>query len=144
MTIEFILMVNKSGITRVARYFNDFTAPKKRALELSVLRECLKKNDKDAPFFEFEEHSVIFRRYASLFIIIGVRKESSTEVLMVHELIHLLVQIMDSFFQSVCEMDILNNIHFVYMIVDEVVSNGIIISTNKEQIINNVRLVLNN
>lgn len=41
MGIEFILMVNKQGQTRLSRYYSHFTIAEKNALESEIIRKCL-------------------------------------------------------------------------------------------------------
>lgn len=47
MTIKFLLLVNKQGQTRLAKYFTELlTTDEKRALEGEVVRKCLCRTDK--------------------------------------------------------------------------------------------------
>ncbi len=47
MTIKFILLVNKQGQTRLAKYFDEsITSEERRALEGEVVRKCLSRTDK--------------------------------------------------------------------------------------------------
>ena len=45
--IKFVLLVNKQGQTRLAKYFTEFlTTEERRALEGEVVRKCLTRTDK--------------------------------------------------------------------------------------------------
>ena len=47
--IKFLLMVNKQGQTRLAKYFAEFlSTDERRALEGEVVRKCLSRTDKQA------------------------------------------------------------------------------------------------
>lgn len=47
MTVNFLLLVNKQGQTRLAKYFSEHLGvEEKRALEAEVVRKCLARNDK--------------------------------------------------------------------------------------------------
>ena len=47
MTIHFLLLVNKQGQTRLAKYFTELlSTEEKRALEGEVVRKCLARSDK--------------------------------------------------------------------------------------------------
>jgi AP-4 complex subunit sigma-1 len=47
MTIKFVLLVNKQGQTRMAKYFTEhLTTDERRALEGEVVRKCLSRTDK--------------------------------------------------------------------------------------------------
>ena len=58
---------------------------------------------------------VIYRRYASLFFIVGVEVDEENE-LGILEFIHALVETLDKYFENVCELDIMFNLekaHFI-------------------------------
>jgi hypothetical protein len=47
MTIKFLLLVNKQGQTRLAKYFTELlSTDEKRALEGEIVRKCLARTDK--------------------------------------------------------------------------------------------------
>jgi len=48
---------------------------------------------------------VVYRRYASLFFVVAVDGEDENE-LAILEFIHSLVETMDKYFESVCELDV--------------------------------------
>ena len=48
---------------------------------------------------------MIYRRYASLFFVVGVDSDDENE-LSILEFIHSLVETMDKYFESVCELDV--------------------------------------
>lgn len=70
--IRFVLMVNKQGQTRLAQYMNMHNIEERCALEAEVIRKCLGRNETQCSFFEFRGYKVVYRRYASLFFIVGV------------------------------------------------------------------------
>lgn len=70
--IRFVLMVNKQGQTRLAQYVNMHNIEERCALEAEVIRKCLARNEAQCSFFEFRGYKVVYRRYASLFFIVGV------------------------------------------------------------------------
>lgn len=48
--IKFLLMVNKQGQTRLAKYFAEYlSTDERRALEGEVVRKCLSRTDKQVP-----------------------------------------------------------------------------------------------
>lgn len=54
------------------------------------------------------------------------------------EFIHTLVETLDKYFENVCELDIMFNIEKAHFILDEMVVNGMIVDTNKANILNPV------
>ncbi|GMF32211.1 unnamed protein product [Phytophthora fragariaefolia] len=152
--IKFVLMVNKQGQTRLAQYYEFLSIQERVALEAEIIRKCLGRNETQVPstagqafppveninrlmllcscapvlqcsFVEYRGYKVIYRRYASLFFIVGV-KDDDSEVLEedllgvfcgggtyrvaeslgqnelgILEFIHALVETMDKYFESV-------------------------------------------
>jgi AP-4 complex subunit sigma-1 len=50
MTIKFLLLVNKQGQTRLAKYTDSsMTTEEKRALEGEIVRKCLTRLEKQVP-----------------------------------------------------------------------------------------------
>jgi hypothetical protein len=79
--IKFLLLVNKQGQTRLARYFGDELRgqDERRALEAEAVRRCLARSDRQASFFEHRSHRIVYRRYASLFFLAGVDEDEVRE-----------------------------------------------------------------
>lgn len=75
MAIKFILMVNKQGQTRLANYYDWLTIDERTALESEIIRKCLSRTEMQCSFMEYRGMKVIYRRYASLFFIVGVEQE---------------------------------------------------------------------
>lgn len=114
--IKFVLMVNKQGQTRLAKYTDSSLSSEERhLLEAEIVRKCLKRPDKQCNFVEHRDFRVVYRRYASLFFMVGVDEEENPLAIM--EFIHCMVETMDKWFGNVCELDIMFNIETVRGIV---------------------------
>lgn len=110
--IKFVLMVNKQGQTRLAKYTNNkMTVDERRILEGEIVRKCLIRVDKQCNFIEHRGLKVVYRRYASLFFLVGVDDEENE--LSVLDFIHCLVETLDKWFGNVCELDIMFNLETV-------------------------------
>lgn len=99
MGLKFVLLVNKQGQTRLAKYSDQsMTVEEKRVLEGEIVRKCLARAERQvavtaqqcglliarsAPtdafacllqcsFVEHRNYKVIYRRYASLFFLVGI------------------------------------------------------------------------
>jgi len=107
MTIKFILMVNKQGQTRLAQYYEPFSIEERSALEGEIVRKCLARTENQCSFIEYQSYKCVYRRYASLFFIVGV--ESHVNELSILEFIHSLVETLDKYFENVCELDVRNS-----------------------------------
>eukprot|EP00904_Undaria_pinnatifida_P005927 jgi/Undpi1/2464/HiC_scaffold_13.g05844.m1 len=129
-------MVNKMGQTRVSSYYDWMPIPERVALEAEVVRRCFSRSELQCSFFEFRGYKIIYRRYASLFFIVGVGVDKDDEnELGVLEFIHCLVETLDKYFQSVCELDIMFNLEKTHFILDEMVLNGYICEGNRENVL---------
>ena len=100
MTIRFVLMVNKQGQTRLAQYYETHQMDERCALEAEVIRKCLSRTDMQCSFYEYRGYKVVYRRYASLFFIVGVEGDDENE-LAILEFIHALVETLDRYFENV-------------------------------------------
>ena len=70
-----------------------------------IIRRCLGRSEFQCSFIEYRGYKVVYRRYASLFFVVAVDGEDENE-LSVLEFIHSLVETMDKYFESVCELDV--------------------------------------
>jgi len=138
--IKFILMVNKQGQTRLASYYEWFPIQERTALEAEIIRRCLSRSEFQCSFIEYRGYKVIYRRYASLFFVVAVDGDDENE-LSILEFIHSLVETMDKYFESVCELDIMFHIEKAHYIVDEMVANGAIVENNKVNILKTLALI---
>ncbi|CAB5395759.1 unnamed protein product [Rhizophagus irregularis] len=85
--VEIFPFINKQGQTRFSRYYNVQLQPEERVLmEADISRKCLKRGDSQCSIFEFREYKLAFRRYASLFFVIGFDEEENH--LAILELVH--------------------------------------------------------
>ncbi|KCV68290.1 hypothetical protein H696_05209 [Fonticula alba] len=120
--IRYVLVVNRTGQTRLSRYCSGASmSPESRALfEATLARLCLGRSQSQCSFFEHGEHQVVYRRYASLFFIIGTDRDDNA--LAILELIHQFVISLDSFFGNVSELDLMYRMDMVYSLLDEIVT----------------------
>lgn len=90
-------------------------------------------------FIEYQLHKVVYRRYASLYFIVGVDNDENE--LAISEIIHFMVETMDKYFGTVCELDIMFNFDKVHMLIDEVISNGYIVEGSSRNVLGPLQLL---
>lgn len=117
MTINFLLIVNKQGLVRVAKYFKWYNSEEKMSMEGELSRRCLSRNPGHCSFFHHmvgkklgpltnnKDYKVVFRKYASLYFILSVDPEENE--LSILEIIHLMVETLTEYFDGVSELDML-------------------------------------
>ena len=98
--IKFLLMVNKLGQTRVAQYYEHISTTEKKTLESELVRKCLSRNIDKSFVFTHMNYKIIYRRYASLYFIVGIDETEQNE-LSCYLLIHRFVQFLDKYFENV-------------------------------------------
>jgi len=138
MPIRFVLMVNKQGQTRLAQYYETLTIREKNTLESEMIRKCLARGEDQCSFIEYRQYKCIYRRYASLFFIVGV--DPTDNELSILEFIHNLVETLDKYFENVCELDLMFNLERAHFILDEMLMSGRIVELNKQNILKPIRL----
>lgn len=75
-------------------------------------------------------------RYASLYFCCAI--EQSDNELMCLEIIHRYVELLDRYFSSVCELDIIFNFEKAYFILDEFLLAGEVQETSKKQVLKSI------
>jgi AP-2 complex subunit sigma-1 len=111
----------------------------KLRIEAEVHRLVTARDKKYTNFIEYNNYKVIYRRYAGLFFTIAV--DLADNELSYLETIHLFVELLDSYFSNVCELDIVFNFNKVYSILDEFMLAGEIEETSKREILDRVRFI---
>ncbi|KAL6079663.1 AP-2 complex subunit sigma [Balamuthia mandrillaris] len=134
--IRYILIQNRQGKVRLARWFVPYDNDEKQKLASEIHRLVNSRHSKFTNFVEFRNHKVVYRRYAGLFFSMCVDPEENE--LAVLEAIHLFVEVLDSYFGNVCELDLVFNFHKVYAVVDEIFLAGEVMETSKAKILKRV------
>lgn len=127
------------------------------ALESEIIRKCLSRSELQCSFLEYRGFKVIYRRYASLFFIVGTKADFDVRLkgdkksqsgadnyeneLGMLEFIHTLVETMDRWAGSICELDIMYQLEQVHFLLDEMVMNGYVIETNKSNVLRSIDLI---
>eukprot|EP01135_Chromosphaera_perkinsii_P001310 Nk52_evm37s164 gene=Nk52_evmTU37s164 len=128
--IHYVLLVNKQGQTRVCKYYSSHVETEARkGLEAEVIRKILLRKESHCYYTEHEGLRLIYRKYASLYVVLGVDQDENE--LSCLDFIHLLVEVLDKQFDGVCELDFMYKIDKVHFVLDEMIINGYIAETNK-------------
>ncbi|TNJ27884.1 AP2 sigma adaptin [Giardia muris] len=134
--IRFLLIQNKLGRTRLAKYYIHYDAAQRHQLEKEIHRLVLARTAKQTNFIEFRSYKIVYRRYAGLIFTICCDLHDN-ELAMV-EAIHLFVETLNTYFESVCEINLIFDFHKVGLICDEVFLAGEIQETSKEVILSHI------
>jgi len=118
---------------------NSQAEAEKTRIEAEVHRLVTSRDKKYTNFIEYNNYKLIYRRYAGLFFTIAVDVQDNE--LSYLESIHLFVELLDSYFANVCELDIVFNFNKVYLLLDEYMLAGEIEETSKREILDRVKFL---
>ena len=164
--IQFLLLQNRQGKTRLSKYYRSYGDEEKVKLEAEIHRTVTTRDPKFTNFVEvrgtpapprkkiraclarprpfaalalaqYTQYKLIYRRYAGLFFTLCV--DVNDNELLYFESIHLFVELLDQFFGNVCELDLVFNFNKVYMILDEFFLAGEVQETSKQAILHRVQ-----
>jgi len=84
-----------------------------------------------------KENKIIYQQFATLFFVFIV--DSSESELGTLDLITTFVEVLDASFENVCELDIIFHSDKVHYILDEIIQGGLVLETNKEEIMTSIK-----
>ena len=84
-------------------------------------------------FLEWRDLKIVYKRYASLYFCCAI-EETDNELLAL-EIIHRYVELLDKYFGSVCELDIIFNFEKAYYMLDELLIGGEMQETSKKNVL---------
>ncbi|KAI9205092.1 AP complex, mu/sigma subunit [Polychytrium aggregatum] len=138
MSIKFILLVSRQGKIRLTKWFtSDWGLKEKTKTVKEVSATVLARRTKMCNVLEYKDYKVVYRRYASLFFVAGIDVDDNE--LIVLEVIHRYVEVLDKWFLNVCELDIIFNFQQAYMIMDEILIGGELQDSSKRSVINSLK-----
>jgi AP-2 complex subunit sigma-1 len=113
-----VLVQNRQGKTRLSKWYMPSAPEEKVKLSTQVHKIVASRDQKSqSNFVEFRNFKIVYRRYAGLYFCFVVDPQDNE--LAVLEAIHLFVEVLDTFFKNVCELDLVFHFYKCYMILDE-------------------------
>ncbi|EER33042.1 AP-2 complex subunit sigma [Candida tropicalis MYA-3404] len=135
MSIHFILVLNRQGKCRLVKWFDNTYTPQQKQQYISDIHRLISSRDSkhQSNFVEFQQQKLVYRRYAGLYFISSIDLVDSE--LSYLESLHFFVEILDVYFNSVCEVDLVFNFYKLYYILDEIYLGGEIQEISKKKIL---------
>jgi AP-1 complex subunit sigma 1/2 len=84
-------------------------------------------------FIEWKDLKIVYKRYASLYFCMAI--DDTDNELITLEVIHRFVELLDKYFGSVCELDIIFNYEKAYFMLDELLLGGEMQETSKKNVL---------
>ncbi|WFD32547.1 hypothetical protein MSPP1_003595 [Malassezia sp. CBS 17886] len=145
MALQWVLLISRQGKVRLAKWYGTLSQKTKAKITKDVTQLVLARRSRMCNFIEYKgtyatfyrdspaESKVVYRRYASLFFIMGVSPDDNELVTL--EIIHRFVEILDRYFGNVCELDLIFNFQKAYQVLDELIMAGEIQESSKKSVL---------
>jgi len=130
--IDFVLLISRQGKLRLSKWYSVRESKERARTVREVSALVLGRVPKMANVIEYKDQKLVYKRYASLFFVMGIGKYYTA--LMTLEMIHQYVEVLYNYVGNVCELDIIFNFHKAYYILDELFIGGELQETNKREV----------
>ena len=135
--VKFILLFNRQCKIRLQKWYDEYSSKEKKNVIKDLTSTILKRTHMMSNIMEWKDLQIVYRRYASLIIVFATSREENE--LLTLEIIHRYVEILDSYFGNVCELDIIFNFEKAHFLLDEFMIAGEMIDTEKHSIVKYVK-----
>mmetsp|Transcript_10204 Transcript_10204/g.22692 ORF Transcript_10204/g.22692 Transcript_10204/m.22692 type:complete len:199 (+) Transcript_10204:1654-2250(+) len=133
---DFIVLMSRQGKIRLSEFFSSYSESQKKRILRDIAADVLPRQAKMCNIIEKGEYKFVYRRYASLYFIVGAPVEMNE--LIVLEQIHLFVEALDGYFNSVCELDLVFSLHKSLMILFEMFIGGMLCESNRREVLQKI------
>jgi AP-1 complex subunit sigma 1/2 len=120
--IHFALLFSKQGKIRLSKYYEPYTQHDRAILQRDVMNLILPRQNRLCNAVEYKNYKLVYKRYASLYFLFAVDIEDNALITL--EKIQHFVEILDTYFGNVCELDLIYSFNKAYYVLDEVFVAG--------------------
>jgi len=131
--IQFVLLFSRQGKLRLQKWFDAYQDNYKKKICRELISNILARKPKMCSFIEWKELKIVYKRYASLYFCAAI--DAGDNELIALEIIHRYVELLDKYFGSVCELDIIFNFEKAYFMLDELLIGGEVQETSKKNVL---------
>ncbi|XP_031672890.1 AP-1 complex subunit sigma-2-like [Oncorhynchus kisutch] len=131
--MQFMLLFSRQGKLRLQKWYVPLSDKEKKKITRELVQTVLARKPKMCSFLEWRDLKVVYKRYASLYFCCAI--ENQDNELITLEIIHRYVELLDKYFGSVCELDIIFNFEKAYFILDEFLLGGEAQDTSKKNVL---------
>uniref|UniRef100_A0A8C4V660 AP-1 complex subunit sigma-2 n=3 Tax=Neognathae TaxID=8825 RepID=A0A8C4V660_FALTI len=132
-TMQFMLLFSRQGKLRLQKWYVPLSDKEKKKITRELVQTVLARKPKMCSFLEWRDLKIVYKRYASLYFCCAI--EDQDNELITLEIIHRYVELLDKYFGSVCELDIIFNFEKAYFILDEFLLGGEVQETSKKNVL---------
>jgi len=131
--MQFMLLFSRQGKLRLQKWYVAHPDKLKKKITRELITTILARKPKMSSFLEWKDLKIVYKRYASLYFCCAIEQRDNE--LLTLEIIHRYVELLDKYFGSVCELDIIFNFEKAYFILDELLLGGEIQETSKKNVL---------
>ncbi|XP_035290362.1 AP-1 complex subunit sigma-1A-like isoform X1 [Anguilla anguilla] len=131
--MRFMLLFSRQGKLRLQKWYTPTAERDKKKMVRELMQVVLARKPKMCSFLEWRDLKIVYKRYASLYFCCVVEEQDNELITL--EIIHRFVELLDKYFGSVCELDIIFNFEKAYFILDEFLMGGEIQDTSKKSVL---------
>merc|ERR1712012_676793 len=128
-----MLLFSRQGKLRLQKWFDAYQDKSKKKITRELISTILARKPKMCSFMEWKDLKIVYKRYASLYFCAAI--DSTDNELIALEIIHRYVELLDKYFGSVCELDIIFNFEKAYFMLDELLIGGEVQETSKKNVL---------
>jgi len=135
--MNFLVLINRQGKLRLSKWFEAKTQKERTQVVHDITQLVLPRSSKMCNVVEYGDGKLVYKRYASLYFVSGISHDENE--LAALQTLHLFVEILDQYFGSVCELDLVFNMPAAHYILDEVLVAGQLQEPNKRLVLASIR-----
>ncbi|KAM9902631.1 hypothetical protein OXX69_008236 [Metschnikowia pulcherrima] len=141
MSIHYVLIFNRQGKTRLAKWYDSTLSEAQQSDTVNEVHRLVSSRDSkyQSNFVELRDSMIVYRRYAGLYFIVSA--DFIDNELSVLEAIHFFVEILDTYFDNVCELDLVFNFYKLYPVLDEIFMGGELMETSKSRVLQRLEYI---
>ncbi|KAG4205544.1 hypothetical protein ERO13_A04G110600v2 [Gossypium hirsutum] len=134
--IHFLLLISRQGKVRLTKWYSTYSKKERSKVLRELSGVTLTRGPRLCNFVEWRGLKVVYKRYASLYFCMCIDPDGNE--LEILEIIHHYVEVLDRYFGSVCELDLIYNFHKAYYILDEILISGELQESSKRTVVRSV------
>ncbi|EOY15852.1 hypothetical protein QUC31_000750 [Theobroma cacao] len=131
--IHFVLLVSRQGKVRLTKWYSPYSQKERSKVIRELSGIILSRGPKLCNFVEWRGFKIVYKRYAGLYFCMCINQDDNE--LEILDIIHHYVEILDRYFGSVCELDLIFNFHKAYYILDELLIAGELQESSKRTVL---------
>ena len=109
--IHYILLINRTGKCRLQQWYDDSTEKDRTAIVRELANIILSRSSKLCNFLEFRGSKIVYKKYGSLWFMVCIDNTDNEFIAL--ELLRQYVEVLDMYYNGICELDLVFTFHKV-------------------------------